>query len=230
LNWDFWQGQTPFVEYVPQRCHTYFRYWYDYSGGTMTDWGAHHNDIAIWAIGLPGPVAVESKALSQPIPGGYTIISDYDVKFTFDNGVVQNTRSTKDDNIFGGIVKQDGQRNGIRFEGADGWIWVNRGEMEASNEAILKTALPDNAVRLYNSSNHMGNLFDCVRTRKDPICDVEVGHRSACMSHLGAISLRLGLPLKYDYNKEEFVGDHAKEANAYVSRQMRKPYDYTFVA
>ena len=87
LNWDFWLGQAPKVDYMPQRCHLYFRYWYDYSGGTMTDWGAHHNDIALWAIGLPGPVRVEAKALAEPIPGGYTAISDYEVKFTYANGV-----------------------------------------------------------------------------------------------------------------------------------------------
>src|SRR4051812_6988762 len=65
LDWDFWLGQAPRVEYVPQRCHVNFRFWYDYSGGTMTDWGAHHNDIARWAIGLEGPTNVEGKALES---------------------------------------------------------------------------------------------------------------------------------------------------------------------
>ncbi len=196
----------------------------------MTDWGAHHNDIALWAIGLPGPVAVEGKVLAQPIPGGYTAISEYEVKFAYANGVVQTTKTTKDDNIFGGVVKMDGQRNGIRFEGTDGWLWVNRGELEASDEALYKKPLPENAERLYVSSNHMGNLFDCVRSRKLPICDVEVGHRSACISHLGAIALRTGLPLQWDPQQEKFVGEHASEGNAYVVREMRKPYDYSFVS
>src|SRR5690348_10604249 len=74
LDWDFWQGQAPKTDYLRQRCHLYFRYWYDYAGGTMTDWGAHHNDIALWALGLPGPVSVEAEALAKPIPGGYTAI------------------------------------------------------------------------------------------------------------------------------------------------------------
>src|SRR5271156_4923387 len=76
LNWDFWLGQAPQVNYVKQRCHQTFRFWYEYSGGTMTDWGAHHNDIARWGIDQDGPVSVEGKALSEPIPGGYTAISD----------------------------------------------------------------------------------------------------------------------------------------------------------
>jgi hypothetical protein len=76
LDWDFWQGQTPAVEYVPERCHFSFRYWYDYSGGTMTDWGAHHNDIALWGLGLKGPATIEGKPLVEPIPGGFTAASE----------------------------------------------------------------------------------------------------------------------------------------------------------
>src|SRR5689334_24403137 len=109
-----------------------FRYWYDYSGGTMTDWGAHHNDIALWAIGLPAPVEIEGKALAQPIPGGYTAFSEYEVKFVYANGVTHTARTTKADNIFGGVEDPQGQRNGIRFEGSEGWIWVNRGNLRAS--------------------------------------------------------------------------------------------------
>ena len=228
LNWDFWQGQAPAVEYVPQRCHTFFRYWYEYSGGTMTDWGAHHNDIAYWAIGLIAPNQVESEVLSQPIPGGYTAFADYAVKYTYENGIALNIKSTKDDSIFGTTVNPAGQRNGIRFEGTDGWIWVNRQEIKASDPALLKTPLPEDATRLYLSNDHMGNFFDCVRSRKLPICDVETGHRSATMCHLGAISLRTGFKLHWDYKKEHFTGEHAKVANTYVSREMRKPYDFSF--
>ena len=230
LNWDFWQGQAPKRDYLPQRCHQLFRYWYEYSGGTMTDWGAHHMDIGYWAIGLPAPTLVESKALSTPIPGGYTTISDYEVKFTYPNGVVFNVRSTPDEDPFGGVLKQDGQRNGIRFEGSAGWIWVNRDEIKASDKELLSKPLPENAERLYLSNNHMENFFDCMRTRKDPICDVDVGHRSATVCHLGAISLRTGRKLRWDPDKEVFVGEHAAEGNAHVAREMRKPYDYSFVS
>lgn len=229
LDWDLWLGQAPRVDYVPQRCHTYFRYWYDYSGGTMTDWGAHHLDIALWAIGLPGPVAVEGRPLADIIPGGYTAFSEYDVKFAYSNGVIQNVHSTKADNIFGGVEDPNGQRNGVRFEGASGWLWVSRGSLRASDPDLIKTPLPESAQKLYRSTDHMGNFFDCIRSRKDPICDVQTGHRSAAISHLGAIALRTGAKLQWDPAAEHFTGDTAALGNALVAREMRAPYDYSYV-
>jgi predicted dehydrogenase len=228
LNWDFWQGQTARVDYVPQRCHTNFRYWYDYSGGTMTDWGAHHNDIARWAVGLAGPVAIEGAALTQPIPGGYTAFSDYEVIFTYANGVRQIDKSTRDETIYGGVAKENGQRNGLKFEGTNGWIWVNREEIEASDDALLSTPLPPGATRLYVSNDHMGNFIDCVRSRKLPAADVETGHRSASMCHLGALALRLGRKLEWNPEREKFTGEGAHEANKMLAREMRKPFDYHF--
>jgi len=230
LDWDFWQGQTPAVSYVKERCHANFRFWYDYSGGTMTDWGAHHNDIAYWAIGELAPHKVEARTLTAPIPGGYTAISEYEVKYTYASGVILNIRTTKDDSIYGEHLNPQGQHNGIRFEGPDGWIWVSRDEILASDRELLRAPLPETAVRLYVSKNHMGNFFDCVRTRALPICDVETGHRSATMCHLGAIALRTGRKLEWDAQAERFTGPHADEANTYLRREMRKPYDYSFVA
>ncbi len=229
LNWDFWLGQAPRTDYVTQRCHLYFRYWYEYSGGTMTDWGAHHNDIALWAVGLAGPVTIEGKPLARPIPGGYTAFSEYEVRYTYANGVVHTARTTRDDNIYGGKANPEGQRNGVKFEGDNGWIWVNRTNLEANDESLLKTPLPEGSVRLYSSDDHMGNLFDCVRSRKLPICEVAVGHRSASLCHLGVIALRLGAKLNWDPGHEEFTGDRAAEANAWVAREQRKPFDYDFV-
>ena len=229
LNWDFWLGQAPKVDYVPQRCHTNFRFWYDYAGGPMTDWGAHHNDIARWAIGLDGPVAIEGAPSVQPIPGGYTAFSEFEVTFTYANGVRQTVKTTRDDSIFGGVVKENGQRNGIKFEGTNGWIWVNRNEIEASDEALLSTPLPSGAQRLYASDDHMGNFFDCVRSRKLPAADVETGHRSASVCHLGVLALRLGRKLEWDPQREEFTGEGAKEANKWRARKMRPPFDYHFV-
>jgi predicted dehydrogenase len=230
LNWDYWLGQAPKLDYVRQRCHSTFRYWYDYSGGTMTDWGAHHNDIALWAVGLPGPVAVEGKPLAQPIPGGYTAFSEYEVNLTYANGVVHTIRTTTDDSLSGAVVRQDGQRNGLKFEGTDGWIWVNRGEITASDDDLLTKPLPDSAQHLYVSSDHMGNFFECIRSRKAPICEAEVGHRAATVCHLGNIALRTGQKLTWDPAAERFKGERHKEANTYLSRTMRKPYDYTFGA
>jgi len=88
--------------------------------------------------------------------------------------------------------------------------------------------LPASAVRLYKSDNHMANFFECVRSRKDPICDVEIGYRSISVAHIGNISLRLGRPLKWDPAQAQFVGD--AEANQWLRREMRKPYDWSLVA
>ena len=229
LNWDYWLGQAPKVDYVPERGHTKFRYWYDYSGGTMTDWGAHHNDIAYWAIGQRAPVKVESTRLTEPIPGGYDAISDYEVRYTYADGTKLTIMSTHGDDIFGRLKDKDVQRNGIRFEGSTGWLWVNRSELKASDPELLRTPLPADAIRLYLSNDHMQNFFDCVRSRQAPICDVETGHLSANMCHLGAISLRTGKSLTWNPKSEKFTGEHAREANRYLSREMRKPYDYSFV-
>ena len=230
LNWDFWLGPAPQTDYVKERCHRTFRFWYEYSGGTMTDWGAHHNDIAYWAIGLLAPRDVESTVLVPPVAGGYTTFSDYEVRYTYANGPKLSIFTTKDDSIYGAKVKLDGQRNGIRFEGTDGWIWVNRDGIKASDPELLKTPLPDDAVQLYRSANHMENFFDCVKSRQAPICDVETGHRSATMCHLGAISMRTGKKLTWDAAGEKFTGEHAAEANGYVRRDLRAPYDYSFVS
>lgn len=229
LNWDFWQGQSPATDYMPERCHTTFRYWLDYAGGTTTDWGAHHNDIAFWATGDKGPVSVEGRALVQPVPGGYTAFSEYEVLFTYANGVKHFLKTTKDDNIYGSVANPQGQRNGIRFIGADGWIWVRRGSIEASDADLITTPLPAEAQRLYVSSDHMGNFIECTRSRRDPICDVETGHRSATECHLANIALRLGRKLEWSADREQFVGEGATEANGLLAREMRQPYSYAMV-
>jgi len=228
LDWDRWQGQTTPVDYVPQRCHGAFRYWYDYSGGTMTDWGAHHNDIALWAINELGPKEISGRPLTQPIPGGFTAFSEYEVTMEFPSGVTLLIKTTPDDNPGGGIINPDGQRNGIKFEGSDGWVWVNRTDIDAHDEDLILTPLPEGERTLERSRDHMENFFDCMRTRKDPICKVEVGHRSATVCHLGNIALRLGTKLHWDSAAERFVGDTAEQANAMLQRTMRKPHDYKF--
>ena len=152
--------------------------------------------------------------LKQTIPGGYQTARDYMLYYRYANGVL--------------MIATNQAPNGVRFEGTDGWIFVDRGQIKASKQELLDTLLPGDAVRLYKSDNHIGNFVESMRTRKDPICDAEIGHRSISIAHIGVISMRLGRPLKWDPAKEEFVGD--KEANKWISREMRKPYDYSFVA
>ena len=228
FHWDLWLGQAPQVPYLKERCHSTFRWWWDYSGGPVTDWGAHHNDVARWAIGLDGPAVVEARALVEPIPGGYTTPPEFEATLTWANGVKQIVKTTVDDSPFGVALKKDGQRNGVRFEGANGWIWVNRTTIEASDPDLLDTPMTDAKVKLEVSDDHMANFFNAVRTRTDPIAPVEAGHLSATVGHLIVIALRTGRTLRWDASKEKFVGDGDKEGNAHLSRKMRKPYDYGF--
>jgi hypothetical protein len=236
LDWNTWQGQTAAHDYVKERCHGSFRYWWDYSAGTLTDWGAHHNDIALWGLGLPlaeaGPVRIEGHALRDPVPGGFSFPSLYLVRYTYANGVTHTCRTVETEDPAGGTVKTQpppGQTpNGVMFEGNNGWIFVNRGKIEASDPAILQEPLSKKTVELYASDNHMGNFFDCVRSRKAPICEAEVGHRSVSVCHLGGIAIRLGRPLQWDPRKERFVGD--READKWIGREQRAPFNYTMVS
>ena len=107
---------------------------------------------------------------------------------------------------------------------------MTRGAIKASNDELLQKPLPESAIKLYKSGDHMGNFFESMRSRKDPICDVEIGHRSITVAHLGVISVRMKQALKWNPDKEEFTGDNGKEANQWLVREQRKPYDYSFIA
>ncbi len=220
LDWDMWLGQTPYVDYVKERCHYEFRWWYEYSGGKMTDWGAHHNDIAQWGLGMDGngPVEIISTG-TAPInePNSYNTNPDFTVTYTYAKapGAIHDGSQV--------VCKSDGE-NGVKFIGEDGrWIFVDRGKITASDKKLLEEPLPSSATKLEVSQDHMGNFLDCVKSRKRPICDVEVGHRSVSVCHLGVISLRLGgAKLKWDPAKERFHGNVL--ADELLSRPMRKPW------
>ncbi len=222
LDWEFWLGQAPKVDYVKQRCHYEFRWWQEYSGGKLTDWGAHHNDIAQWGLGADdtGPIAVE--AMGYPIattPNSYNHPRNFEVTYTYANGaqVVCMGRGENGILFVGEPIKQRGRSDAHR------WIFVKRGYIQASDPWLLAEPLPASATRLYVSNDHMGNWLECLRNRsKRPICDVEIGHRSVTVCHLGNIALHLKRKLKWDPAKEEFVGDD--EANRMLSREMRAPW------
>jgi predicted dehydrogenase len=213
LDWNFWKGPTTDVPYVKERCHYEFRWWYEYSGGKLTDWGAHHNDIAQWGLGMDGsgPVSVTASGVKPSNkPNSYNCHPHFAVTYTYDDGTHLVTTS-------------DGE-NGNRFIGEEGWIFVNRDRIEASDPRLLEEPLHGETVRLYVSNDHMGNFIDGVRTRQRPICDVEVGYRSVTVCHLGSIALRLGIPLDWDPEAEHFVGPRADKGNAMMSREMRSPW------
>ena len=212
LDWDMWLGPAFYTDYVPQRTHGTFRWWLEYSGGSLTDWGAHHNDIAQWGLGVDrsGPLQVEASG-KAPNPGRncYNIFPEFDIHYVYPGGV-RMLCTTKGE-------------NGVTFEGDEGWIFVKRGRIMASDQRLLDEPLPPDAIKLYESNDHMGNLIDCIRSRKQPVCDPEIGHRSASVCHLANTSLRLGgRRLDWDPKKEEFPND--PEANVFINRPMRPPW------
>jgi myo-inositol 2-dehydrogenase / D-chiro-inositol 1-dehydrogenase len=225
LNWNLWQGQTPDVPYIEERTHYTFRWWYEYSGGQMTDWGAHHIDIAHWAINSE-PIEVYGTARMPGVANGYNVAVDFHATYTFANGVVMT-------------VSDHGGDNGILFTGDAGRLFVNRGKITGAPVDALKTQplkredwkvydydnleRPARAGKLDAIVNHMGNFFDCVQSRRTPVSDVMSSHRSVSTCHLGNISMRLGRPLKWDPVKEEFIDD--KEANTWQKREQRQGFE-----
>lgn len=227
LNWDRWLGQAAYVPYTPERCHYTFRFWYEYAGGEMTDTGAHHVDIAQWAIGRQhtGPVEVIAKSKLPHVENGYNVPIDFQVTFRYADGLEMDVL--------------DNGRNGILFEGDAGRMFVNRGSITGTPVDELKTKpLTRGDYRLYDGDNldrpelagkidaiknHMGNFYDCTLSRKTPISDVESQHRSATTCHLGNIAFRLQRNLKWDPEHEVFVGDD--EANSLLRREQRSGYE-----
>ncbi|WP_437206576.1 Gfo/Idh/MocA family protein [Planctomicrobium sp. SH664] len=227
LNWNLWQGQTPDTPYIPERSHYTFRWWYEYSGGQMTDWGAHHVDIALWGIGMDrsGPVQIQGTAEFPDVTNGYNVATRFSVRYLFENGIE--------------MTVLDSGRNGVLFEGDGGRIFVNRENLSGRPvEDLVKQPFgnedfalypndnhdrPDRVGKLDAIINHMGNFFDCVQSRKTPISDVESQHRSVSACHLANISMRLKRPLKWAPDTETFVQDD--EANTWLSREQRKGFE-----
>jgi predicted dehydrogenase len=235
LNWDFWLGPTARVDYVPERCFYEFRWWYEYSGGKMTDWGAHHNDVAQWALNMDdsGPIAV--RATAQPPasrePNSYNCHRDFEVIYTYGNGAngAEGTQLYCRANPPQGWNIRDPQgrlqSNGVLFEGENNqWIFVHRGGIFASNPALISEPLGANATRLGTANNHMNNFIDCVRSRQQPAASAQIGHRSCSVCHLGVIATRSGLNLRWDPREERFTGPNAEEGNRMLSRPYRDNY------
>jgi len=233
LDWDFWLGQCPVVPYTPQRCHGSFRWWLEYSGGKLTDWGAHHVDIAHWGLGKEhtGPNEIEGEgtfpnipddfdpvaffAGKQKIPNGYNTASQFHIDLTFDDG--------------NAIHVQHGPDNGIWFEGPKGKIFVNRRRITGKPVEELagadKERMEQAALELYKGKQprgHMQNFFDCIAEGGEPVSDVATHHRELSSCHMCNIAMLLKRKLRWDPAKEQFLGDD--EANALLSRPRRKPY------
>ena len=210
LDWERLLGPAPLVPYNPLRCHVNFRWFFEYSGGMVTDWGAHHLDIMQWGLGMDGsgPLSVEGTA--EVSPGYQNTFTSFNFVFEYPNDVTVN---------FGNKV-----RGGVTFHGPKGKIWVNRGKIEADPVDILKEPLKSTDVHLYKSGNHIQDWVDCMKSRKLPITDVEIGHRSVSVCHLANICGQIGRKLRWDAEKELFIND--AEANTMLDREERAPYHH----
>ena len=220
LDWDRWLGPAPWRPYNSELApslkegpienwdefnrliggYPNFRGYRDYSGGGMTDWGAHHFDIAQWGLGMDGSGPVEALP-----PNGKD--AEF-LTYRYANGVVMQRR--------------DAGKAGTMFIGTEGKVMVNRGYLETEPAALMNERLRPDEIHLRKSPGHHDDWLEAIRNRSKPICDVEIGHRSASVCHLGNIASWLNRPVKWDPVKEEFIGD--EEANRMLQRPMRSPW------
>ena len=208
LDWNFWLGPAPLRGYhselSPRGVHKHFPNWrayFEFGGGMITDWGAHHFDIAQWGLGMDDTGPTEIFPASQPN-------AQSGVRFTYANGIE--------------VAHKDG--NGVWFYGTEGRVQVNRGQFQfwlgdqqkakaaADCDAIAKEYLADAKVRLYASNDHRGDFLAAVRSRQKPICDVEIGARTVTVCHLVNMAYRYGQKLRWDPMREQFAGGTGNQA------------------
>jgi predicted dehydrogenase len=218
LDYDMWLGPAPWAPYHKERCHYNFRFVSDYSGGDMTNWGAHHLDIAQWGLGADDSGPVEAVAHGKRNPNGlHDAFYDVRAEYTYANGVKVRLESGTED------VKT----GGVRFEGTKGWVYVSREQLDAEPKSLVTARIGPDEIHLAPESEagtHMGIWLDCIRKRNPKGINVtaEIGHRSATVCHLANISMELGRPLKWDPAAEQFVDDD--DANRLTWRPMRQPW------
>jgi len=211
LDYEMWLGPAPYAPYCAARVHYHFRWLRDYSGGQLTDWGAHLIDTAQWGNDTEhtGPVEVagEGKAHAD---GLYDTYHDYHLRYRYADGVEMFVDS-------GGVA--------IRFEGDDGWVGNNgwRVRLEASSPDILKSTIGPGELHLYTCpGGEHRNFLDCVKSRRDPYFPAEIGHRCCSVMHIGNIAMDLRRKLRWDPDAECFPD--APAANRMLSRAMREPW------
>ncbi len=213
LDYNAWLGPAPERPYNANRVHYNFRFFWDYSGGQMTNFGAHHLDITQWALGMDdsGPISAEGTATYPDDTRLCEVTRTCRVKLTYANGV----------EVIVGQLQKD-IPGGCTFIGEKGRIFVDRGKITPSDPEILKFEPAGDVVRLMVSKDHPQNWLDCIKSRELPICDVEIGHRSASVCHLANMAVRLGRKVQWDPGKEQVIGDD--EAAAMASRPYREPW------
>jgi predicted dehydrogenase len=221
LDYDTWLGQASQMPYVPARLHGSFRWNLAFSGGILTDWGAHMIDLAQWGHDSErsGPTTVEGQGEFPPRDAVFNTAGQCEVRCQYADGVTMRITTTGPN---------------IRFEGADGWIEAKnwRGSLKASQREMLDVQVDPDKVKLYRPSEIVGraegkggehrNFYDCVKSRNDCYAPAETGHRTITIAHLGNIAMMLGRKLQWDSAKEDFVAD--AEASALLTRKQREPW------
>jgi len=214
FDWDMWLGPAPYRPFSSITRGHAWRRCRDFSGGGMTDWGAHHFDIAQWGLGMDdsGPVEIsppdtEHRHLTYRYANGVFV---YHVPLRKRHGP-----RPADEFVLGNDP-------GLRFVGDKGWVEVGREWLRTEPESLVRQTFGRNDIRLYRSVGHVRDWLRCIRNRRRPICDVEIGCRSATVCHLGNIAYWLDRPLRWDPVKEEILGD--PEAARWLERPKRGPW------
>jgi hypothetical protein len=213
LDFDLWLGPAPERPYIPALQQMNWRHNFAFSGGMITDWGAHHLDIVQWALDMDssGPARVEIRsAVLPPADAVYNTVPEYDFDVIYANGVRVNV--------------SDKHPNGILFEGEDGrTIFVSRDRIETTPEELRRQRIEDGEIRLYESKMHERNFIDCIYSGAPTVTPIEVSHRTISISHMANIAIRLGrTALDWSPELERFVGD--AEADKLLTRPMRRRY------
>jgi predicted dehydrogenase len=211
FDYNFWLGPAPSAPYTEKRCHFWFRYILDYSGGEMTDRGAHILDLAQLGHGTDHttPISVEGTG-DFPKDGLFNTAMGYSFRFEYADGV----------ELLGESI---GPR-GLKFEGDDGWIFihVHGGDLEASQDSLLKEVIGPDELHLGRSRSHHEDFVKAVLTRGEPKAPAYVGHHTATMCHMANIAMRRGKKLQWDPDAERFLNDD--EANRMMIPSLRGPW------
>ena len=224
VDYDRWLGPAPYHPYTPDRVANQ-RWWFisDYALGFIAGWGVHPLDVALWGLGdtIPGPVDIEGKGV-WPTPDGVCDTAlNWDITCKLGNGVTMNYVG----NPYPEEWKSRYGRttgHGTAFEGTDGWVHVDRSGINAHPKDLLNVEWGPNDTKLYDSNNHVRNLLDCARSRKDTICPIDVAVKADTLCHISDIAIRLEQKLRWDSQRERFIGNDT--ANRRLVRAMRSPW------
>ncbi|MBN2089506.1 Gfo/Idh/MocA family oxidoreductase [candidate division KSB1 bacterium] len=210
FDYNFWLGPANWEPYNELRCHYTFRFILDYSGGQVTNWGAHYLDIAQWGLDMDnsGPVEITGRG-AFPTTGLFTTATEVDFDCVFANGVKLTCKT-------GG--------SGTKFIGTEGSVFVNREKLITEPAFLAKEIIKPNEIHLYESNSHHRNFLNCIRNRQKTVANEEIGHRASTLCHLGNMAMLLKTTLRWDPVAEKFIGNEV--ANAMLSRPLRAPWQY----